>query len=75
VNRTEIHARATIAAALIVSRAVAPPTLPTTGTTIPTAADRQLIDLTDHVYRLISTSRGVDRPAVGRRAGRRAAPP
>lgn len=65
---TEIHARATIAAALIVSRAVAPPALPTTGTTTPTAADRQLIDLTDHVYRLISTPRAPDqaKPEVAR---------
>jgi hypothetical protein len=54
---TEIHARATIAAALIVSRAVEVPTIPTTGDWSQDTAALRLRDLTDYVYQMITTSR------------------
>jgi hypothetical protein len=47
----EIQARATIAAALITSHAVEVPTLPTSGDT----AALRLRELTDYVYRMITT--------------------
>ena len=55
-DHMEIQARATIAAALITSHAVAPPALPVSGSD-PQVADERLRDLTEHVYRLISTPR------------------
>jgi hypothetical protein len=59
----EIQARATIAAALIMSRAVEVPTIPTSGKSShdvkwsqDTAALR-LRDLTDYIYQTITTAR------------------
>lgn len=53
---TEIQARATIAAALIVSRAVEVPTIPTSGNWSQDTAALRLRDLTDYVYQMISTA-------------------
>jgi hypothetical protein len=53
---TEIQARATIAAALIVTRAVEVPTIPTSGDWSQDAAALRLRDLTDYVYQMITTS-------------------
>jgi len=52
----EIHARVIIAAALIVSRAVELPTIPTSGDWSKDVAALRLRDLTDYVYQMISTS-------------------
>lgn len=52
----EIHARATIAAALIVSRAVELPTIPTSGDWSKDVAALRLRDLTDYVYQMIVSS-------------------
>lgn len=52
----EIHARVIIAAALIVSRAVEVPTIPTSGDWSKDVAALRLRDLTDYVYQMISTS-------------------
>ena len=52
---TEIHARATIAAALIMSRAVRVPTIPMSGDWSQDAAALRLRDLTDYVYQMITT--------------------
>jgi hypothetical protein len=54
---TEIQARATIAAALITSRAVEVPTIPTSGGWSQDAAALRLRDLTDYVYQMITTPR------------------
>jgi hypothetical protein len=54
---TEIQARATIAAALIVSRAVEAPTIPTSGDSSHDSAAIRLRDLTDYVYQMITSSR------------------
>jgi hypothetical protein len=54
---TEIQARATIAAALIVSRAVEVPTIPTSGDWSQDAAALRLRDLTDYVYQMITAPR------------------
>jgi hypothetical protein len=53
----EIQARATIAAALIMSRAVEVPTIPTRGEWSQDAAALRLRDLTDYIYQMISTAR------------------
>jgi hypothetical protein len=54
---SEIHARATIAAALIVSRAVEVPTIPTSGDWSQDTAALRLRDLTDYVYQMITSPR------------------
>jgi hypothetical protein len=51
---TEVHAKATIAAALIVSGAVEVPSIPLGGDQLPDAAGLRLRELTDYVYRLIT---------------------
>lgn len=51
---TEIQARATIAAALIVSHAVEIPTIPPSGDWSQDASALRLRDLTDYVYRIIA---------------------
>jgi hypothetical protein len=53
----EIQARATIAAALIMSRAVEVPTIPTTGDWSQDTAALRLRDLTDYIYQMITTAR------------------
>jgi hypothetical protein len=53
----EIQARATIAAALIVSRAVEVPTIPTSGDWSKDAAALRLRDLTDYVYQMLTSPR------------------
>ena len=55
---SEIQARATIAAALIVCRAVEVPAMPTSGDWSMDAAALRLRDLTDYVYRVISSPKG-----------------
>lgn len=52
----EIQARATIAAALITSRAVEIPTIPSSGDWSQDTAALRLRDLTDYVYQMITTS-------------------
>ena len=54
---TEIQAKATLAAALIVSQAVELPTIPTTGDWSHDAAAIRLRDLTDYVYLMITSPR------------------
>ena len=51
----EIQARASIAAALITSRAVEIPTIPTSGDWSQDSAALRLRDLTDYVYQMIIT--------------------
>lgn len=51
----EIQARATIAAALITTRAVEVPTIPTSGDWSNDTAALRLRDLTDYVYQMITT--------------------
>jgi hypothetical protein len=51
---TEIQARATIAAALIVTRAVEVPTMPTSGGWSQDTAALRLRNLTDYVYQVIT---------------------
>jgi hypothetical protein len=53
----EIQARATIAAALILSRAVELPTIPTSGDWSNDSAAIRLRDLTDYVYQMITSPR------------------
>jgi hypothetical protein len=53
---TEIQARATIAAALIVARAVEVPSIPTSGDWSQDIASLRLRDLTDYIYQMITTS-------------------
>jgi hypothetical protein len=53
----EIQARATIAAALIMSRAVEVPTIPTSGNSSQDTAALRLRDLTDYIYQTITTAR------------------
>lgn len=55
---TERQARAIIAAALITSRAVEVPTIPTSGDWSQDAAALRLRDLTDYVYQMITAPRG-----------------
>ena len=57
---TEIQARATIAAALIVSRAVEVPTIPTSGDWSQDTAALRLRDLTDYVYQRLRARRVAD---------------
>ena len=52
---TEIQARATIAAALILSRAVEVPSIPTSGDWSQDTAALRLRDLTDYVYQMITS--------------------
>jgi hypothetical protein len=52
---SEIQARATIAAALIVCRAVEVPAIPTSGDWSMDTAALRLRDLTDYVYQVISS--------------------
>jgi hypothetical protein len=54
---TEIQARAIIAAALIMSRAVEVPTIPTSGDWSQDIAALRLRDLTDYVYQMIASPR------------------
>jgi hypothetical protein len=56
VEPVEIQARAVIAAALITSRAVEIPTIPASDDASPDAAAGRLRDLTDYVYKMITTS-------------------
>jgi hypothetical protein len=58
----EIQARATIAAALIMTRAVEVPSMPKGGGSSKDAAVVRLRDLTDYVYRMITTSDPADAP-------------
>jgi hypothetical protein len=51
---TEIQARATIAAALIMTRAVEIPTIPTSGDWSKDTATLRLRELTDYVYQMIT---------------------
>jgi len=53
----EIQARAVIAAALITSRAVEVPTIPTSGDWSQDNASLRLRDLTDYVYQMITSPR------------------
>jgi hypothetical protein len=52
---TEIQARATIAAALILTHAVEVPTIPTSGDWSRDIAALRLRDLTDYVYQMITS--------------------
>lgn len=52
----EIQARATIAAALIMTRAVEVPTIPSSGDWADDTAALRLRDLTDYVYQMITAS-------------------
>jgi hypothetical protein len=54
---TEIHARATIAAALILSRAVEVPSIPASGDWSQDTAALRLRDLTDYIYQTITSSK------------------
>jgi hypothetical protein len=51
----EIQAKAIIAAALIASRSVETPTIPTSGDWSKDTAALRLRDLTDYVYQMIAT--------------------
>ena len=53
----EIQAPATIAAALILSRAVELPTIPTSGDWSNDSAAIRLRDLTDYIYQMITSPR------------------
>jgi hypothetical protein len=53
----ERQARVIIAAALIVRGAVEIPTLPSAGQRLPDAAGVRLRELTDYVYRLLTTDK------------------
>lgn len=53
----EIQAKATIAAALITSRAVDVPSIPSSGGWADDASSLLLRDLTDYVYQMITKSR------------------
>ena len=55
---SEIQARATIAAALIVCRAVEVPAMPTSGDWSKDAAALRLRDLTNYVYQVIASPKG-----------------
>lgn len=55
VDPTEAQARATIAAALIMTRAVEVPSIPTSGDWSKDTAALRLRDLTDYVYQMITT--------------------
>jgi hypothetical protein len=53
----EIQAKATIAAALITSRAVELPSIPSSGEWAQDSASLRLRDLTDYVYQIITSSK------------------
>jgi hypothetical protein len=53
-EQSEVQAKVTIAAALIVSRAVELPSIPASGHWSKDAAAIRLRDLTDYVYQLIT---------------------
>ena len=53
-DAVEIQAKATIAAALITSRAVELPSIPSSGQWVHDAASVRLRDLTDYVYQMIT---------------------
>ena len=53
-DAAEIQAKATIAAALINSRAVEVPSIPSNGEWVRDAASVRLRDLTDYVYQIIT---------------------
>ena len=53
-DRTEAHARAVLAASLIVRGAVEVPSIPSGGRGLPDAAGVRLRELTDYLYRLIT---------------------
>ena len=54
---TEITAKATIAAALIISHAVETPSIPISGEWGQDGAALRLRDLTDYIYQVLITSR------------------
>jgi hypothetical protein len=54
----EIQAKAAIAAALIVSRAVEIPSIPASGQWANDASCMRLRDLTDYVYQMITRTKG-----------------
>lgn len=56
-DAVEIQAKATIAAALITSRAVEVPTIPSSGEWGRDAASMRLRDLTDYLYQVIIKSK------------------
>ena len=56
-DKDELHAKATIAAALIVSHAVEIPAIPRRGEWTQDAASMRLRDLTDYVYQMIVMSK------------------
>ena len=56
-DAAEIQAKATIAAALITSRAVELPSIPSSGAWAQDAASLRLRDLTDCVYQIITKSK------------------
>ena len=62
----EVHARATLAAALIVRGAVEVPAIPSGDRPVPDAAGVRLRELTDYLYRLITISEPGD-PGLGPR--------
>ena len=53
---SEVQARAIIAAALITTRAVEVPTIPTSGDWSRDTPALRLRDLTDYIYQMITTS-------------------
>jgi len=59
-DSSEAQARASIAAALIVRGAVQVPSLPRDDDEMPDPAGVRLRDLTDYVFRLITTSHAKD---------------
>jgi hypothetical protein len=54
-NPSEAHAKATIAAALIIRGAVEIPSLPLPGDRLPDSGGVRLRELTEYLYRLITT--------------------
>ena len=56
-DRTEAQSRAIIAAALIIRGAVDIPLTPTEGAHLSHAEGQRLRELTDHLYRLLTTTR------------------
>ena len=58
----EAQSRAIIAAALIVRGAVEIPSMPTASQRVPDAAGLRLRELTDYVYRLVTTDQPGDLP-------------
>ncbi|HET7696697.1 MAG TPA: hypothetical protein VFK57_13370 [Vicinamibacterales bacterium] len=62
-DRAEAQARAVLAAALIVRGAVEVPSIPSGARPLPDAAGVRLRDLTDYLYRLITTDDPTDSDA------------